>query len=403
MFHLDALPPLALYVHIPWCARKCPYCDFNSHALRGALPEAAYVDALLADLETESPWARGRRVRSVFIGGGTPSLLTPEAIDRLLSGVRARLAVSADAEITLEANPGTVERMRFGELRAAGVNRLSIGVQSFDDRLLERIGRIHTGADARRAAEAAVAAGFEQFNLDLMYGLPGQDPAQALADTEAACALEAPHVSHYQLTLEPHTALHRAPPRLPDEEAAWAMQLRCQRRLAEAGRRQYEVSAYAREGARCEHNLNYWTFGDYLGVGAGAHGKLTDAAGGRILRRRRIAHPARYLQAARDRGFVAEQRELGPEDAVVEFMMNALRLTEGFEIDLFHRRTGLGPERLEPALGRAAALGLIERSAGRLVPTTDGRRLLDDLVALFLPQPSANARLAAPTAGNPSA
>lgn len=303
VFQLTTLPPLSVYVHIPWCVRKCPYCDFNSHEMKGrepkdALPEGAYVDALLRDLEQDLPRVWGRRVVSVFIGGGTPSLFSAEAIDSLLSGLRARLAINANAEITLEANPGTAEQARFSEYRAAGVNRLSIGVQSFDDDLLQGLGRIHGRREAIAAAEMAHAAGFDNFNLDLMFALPQQTPAQASEDVATAISLEPTHISYYQLTLEPNTLFHVQPPVLPDEELAWQIQQAGQYQLAQAAYGQYEVSAYAKPERQCSHNLNYWQFGDYLGLGAGAHSKISDAAQQSITRLAKQRHPQAYLETA---------------------------------------------------------------------------------------------------------
>jgi oxygen-independent coproporphyrinogen-3 oxidase len=376
VFRFQSLPPLSLYIHIPWCVRKCPYCDFNSHAIRDGLPEAAYADALLRDLESQLPRVWGRRLETVFIGGGTPSLFAPETMDRLLSGLRARLPLRPDAEITLEANPGTVEQGRFRELRAAGINRLSIGIQSFDDGLLRGIGRIHDGREARAAAEAAHAAGFDNLNLDLMFALPGQGLEQALADLDTAMALEPTHLSWYQLTIEPNTAFHQQPPPLPDDEQIHAMQEAGQAILAAHGFTTYEVSAHARAGRRCRHNLNYWRFGDYLGIGAGAHGKISlpDA----ILRTRKPRHPRDYLQTPGQ----TDERPLGPGDASLEFMMNALRLVDGFETDLFHRHTGLDTLP-EEALSRARELELLERDGSRIRPTELGRRFLNDLLGLF--------------------
>ena len=373
--------PLAVYVHVPWCLRKCPYCDFNSHALNGELPEAAYVEALLRDLDRELPLVWGRRPISVFIGGGTPSLLTAESIDRLLSGLRARLAIAPGAEITLEANPGTVEVGRFREYRAAGINRLSIGIQSFDDRQLAAIGRVHDGAGARRAAEAAHAAGFADFNLDLMYGLPAQTVAGALQDVQGAIALAPSHISLYQLTLEPNTPFFRQPPALPPDEAISLIEETCRERLDGAGFGRYEVSAYARGGRECVHNRNYWEFGDYLGIGAGAHGKLTDAARARVLRRSKKRHPGRYLDAE---DFLHRERELSRTDLILEFMMNGLRLADGFPTALFETRTGLGLSELEPAIGEATSRGLLERSPSRIRPSPLGFRFLNDLLELFL-------------------
>ena len=375
--------PLSLYVHLPWCVRKCPYCDFNSHALRGELDEAAYVDALLRDLQVEAPLVRGRTVETIFLGGGTPSLFSPAAIERLLTGVRDVVAVAPAAEITLEANPGTVETDRFRGYRTAGVNRLSIGIQSFAADKLQALGRIHGRDEALAAARAARAAGFDNFNLDLMYGLPGQSVAQAVADLQTALAQSPTHLSVYQLTLEPNTAFHAQPPALPDDDTLWTMQQQLQELLAHAGYAQYEVSAYAQSGYRCRHNLNYWTFGDYLGIGAGAHGKLTTADGIRRCHKRR--HPRDYLAAA---GTAAggETVTIADEDGVTfEFLLNALRLTEGFELTLFGERTGLAPEHLTRRLTVAVAKGLIEPLGARVVPTALGRRFLNELLLLFLP------------------
>lgn len=381
MFQFSAPPPLSLYVHIPWCVRKCPYCDFNSHEISVDIPATAYVDALLADLEQDLPAVWGRPVSSVFIGGGTPSLLPPEALDRLLSGLRARLKLLPDAEITLEANPGTVEAGRFAEFRAAGINRLSIGVQSFNDDLLERLGRIHGRREALRAAEAAHHADLANFNLDLMFGLPGQSLAQGIDDIATAIALEPAHLSYYQLTLEPNTAFHHRPPTLPAEEDIDAIQRHGQARLAAAGYAQYEVSAYARAGRQCRHNLNYWRFGDYLGIGAGAHAKLTQAAEGRIERLWKKRNPREYL-AAMDK--VAGRSVLSRSDAAFEFMLNALRLVDGFDTELFSQRTGLALTVVTPALQEAERRGLITWDTQRMCPTPQGRDFLNDLIELFL-------------------
>ena len=377
--------PLALYIHIPWCVRKCPYCDFNSHEARGPVPESAYVDALLADLEQDLPRAWGRRIESVFIGGGTPSLVSAEALDRLLSGLRARLPLRPDAEITLEANPGAVERGKFAEFREAGINRLSIGVQSFDDEHLRRLGRIHDRRAAFAAAEAAHAAGLDNFNLDLMFGLPGQTVARALADIASAVALQPAHLSYYQLTLEPNTPFHRSPPTLPDDETTDIIQQRAQAELARRGYRQYEVSAYARENRRCRHNLNYWEFGDYLGIGAGAHGKLADPAAGRIHRRWKLRHPRDYLASAGAPTSIGDDAPIREADLPVEFLMNALRLVEGVPAGLFPERTGLPAAALEPGLSRARERGLMVADAGRLQPTELGLRFLNDLLQAFMP------------------
>ena len=385
MFHFTTLPPLSLYVHIPWCVHKCPYCDFNSHEVKDAVPEQAYIDALLADLEQELPAVWGRPVETVFIGGGTPSLFSPDAVDRLLSQLRALLALPATAEITLEANPGTLEAGRFAEFRATGINRLSIGIQSFDDAMLGRLGRIHDARQAIAAAETAHAAGFEEFNLDLMYGLPGQTVAQALADLEQAIALQPTHLSHYQLTIEPNTRFAHTPPVLPDDDEIWEMQLTCQRRLAAAGFENYEVSAYARAGHRCRHNLNYWRFGDYLGIGAGAHGKLSSVQPQRILRSAKLRHPKDYLAKAAGAGRIADEHVLNRREAGFEFMLNALRLNEGFPVALFAQHTGLPLSTVETPLQTAETRGLIGRDIHTIRPTALGRRFLNDLTALFLP------------------
>ncbi|MDS4041481.1 MAG: radical SAM family heme chaperone HemW [Candidatus Competibacter sp.] len=378
--------PLALYVHIPWCARKCPYCDFNSHEARGPVPESAYVDALLADLEQDLPRVWGRRIDSMFIGGGTPSLFSVEALERLLSGLRARLPLRPDLEITLEANPGTVERGRFAEFREVGISRLSVGVQSFDDDQLRRLGRIHDRRDAFAAAEAAHAAGLDNFNLDLMFGLPGQTVEQALADIANAVALQPAHVSYYQLTIEPNTRFHQSPPVLPDEETSDAIQGRAQAELARQGYERYEISAYARDGRRCRHNLNYWEFGDYLGIGAGAHGKLTDPVAGRIHRPWKLKHPRDYLARAGTPAGVGEDAPLHQTDLPVEFLMNALRLVDGVPANLFAERTGLPLDALEPRLSRARERGLMEFEPGRLQATELGLRFLNDLLQLFVPE-----------------
>ncbi|OBS08368.1 radical SAM family heme chaperone HemW [Acidihalobacter prosperus] len=377
--------PLSLYVHLPWCVRKCPYCDFNSHAAKGDLPETEYVAALLADLEAELPRVWGRRIESVFIGGGTPSLFSAAALGDLLDGLRARLPLRPDVEITLEANPGTFEQARFADYRGLGINRLSIGVQSFDDDALRRLGRIHGADEARRAAEIAHAAGFEDFNLDLMFGLPGQDLAAARRDIDAALALAPTHLSYYQLTLEPNTLFHHDPPALPDEDLIAAMQQAAQTRLAEAGFAQYEVSAYARPGMRCRHNLNYWRFGDYLGIGAGAHGKLTDPASGSVERHWKLRQPAQYMAAARAGDAAGGRDTVAPAELPFEFMLNALRLREGFDLALFEARTGLPRNCIEDTLNEALGRTLVEREGERVRPSALGWNFLNDLTALFLP------------------
>jgi oxygen-independent coproporphyrinogen-3 oxidase len=379
---LEALPPLALYVHIPWCLRKCPYCDFNSHERAGALPEGEYVDALVADLEVLLPSVWGRRVSSMFIGGGTPSLFSGAAIERLLSEIRARLVLAPDAEVTLEANPGTAEAARFRGYRDAGVNRLSIGVQSFDDAMLQRLGRIHGGDEARRAIAMAREC-FENVNLDLMYGLPGQTLAMAQADIAEALRWETAHLSAYQLTIEPNTAFHSKPPSLPEHDACADMQCMVEESLAAGGLEHYETSAYARRGLRCRHNLNYWQFGDYLGIGAGAHGKISFPD--RITRHARIRQPREYMAAALKGVSIAEEREIDAREIAFEFMLNALRLVEGFDAALYAARTGLSLAAIEPPLADAEARGLIARSTTRIRPSERGRLFLNELMECFLP------------------
>lgn len=386
------LPPLSLYVHLPWCVRKCPYCDFNSHALRGELAEDAYVDALLRDLAQAATLAGDREVRTIFIGGGTPSLFHPSSIARLLAGIGDRVPLAAAAEITLEANPGTVELDRFRGFREAGVNRLSIGIQSFEEGKLRALGRIHGPEEARRAAEAAGAAGFRNLNLDLMYGLPGQTAGQALADIEIALAYGPAHLSAYQLTLEPHTYFHAHPPPLPDDEAVASMHQAIEERLRDAGYRHYEVSAYARHGSKCRHNLNYWEFGDYLGIGAGAHAKITGAGG--TWRYANARHPAAYMRHAGTDAARASTQRLEEPDLVFEFMLNALRLHAGFAPALFEERTGLPFDRLDRGLETGRRRGLIEPGTDRVVPSELGRRFLNDLLLLFVPDRSSPAATA---------
>jgi oxygen-independent coproporphyrinogen-3 oxidase len=379
---LAALPPLALYVHFPWCVRKCPYCDFNSHeAQSGAFPETAYLDALRADLEQALPLVWGRKIHTVFIGGGTPSLLSAAGLDRLLSDVRALLPLNADAEITLEANPGTFEAAKFAQFRASGVNRLSIGIQSFNDAHLKALGRIHDSASARAAVDIA-AQTFDNFNLDLMYALPRQTLAECQADIETALAYAPPHLSLYHLTLEPNTLFAKFPPPLPDDDSSADMQDWLLARTAEAGYGRYEVSAYARDGHRSRHNLNYWQFGDYLGIGAGAHSKLSFP--NRILRQMRYKHPATYIERALAGNAVQEEREVGPDDLPFEFMLNTLRLVDGFAVPEFAERTGLQLGTIEPMLNAAEQRGLITRDHTRIAPTARGLNFLNDLQELFL-------------------
>lgn len=378
-------PPLSLYVHMPWCVRKCPYCDFNSHQQRGELPFDAYVDALIADLDFDLPLAWGRVVHSVFFGGGTPSLFPPEAIDRFLQLASARLRFAPGAEITLETNPGTVEHGPFQGYRAAGVNRLSFGVQSFDDGCLQRLGRIHSSGDAERAVKMAQDAGFSNINIDLMYALPQQTLAMAQHDVERAIALSPTHMSHYQLTLEPNTQFAARPPAgIPDIDAAWDIQEACQAQLAQAGFAQYEVSAYAREGHQCAHNLNYWKFGDYFGIGAGAHGKLTLGATQQVQRRWKIRHPNLYLEKAGTQDAIAGDEFLSEARLPFDFMLNALRLNDGVSMHLFETRTGLPRSAIAPQLAKARENGWLEADDDWLRPTELGRRFTNDVIGLFL-------------------
>ncbi|MGO9445045.1 MAG: radical SAM family heme chaperone HemW [Thiobacillaceae bacterium] len=375
--------PLTLYIHLPWCLRKCPYCDFNSHAI-STIPESDYIDALTCDLESALPQIWGRKIRSIFFGGGTPSLFSSEGLDRIIRMVRTLIPLDPFAEITLEANPGAIEGQKFREFPELGINRLSLGIQSFDDAKLQSIGRIHGGAEARLAAELA-AQTFPNFNLDLIYGLPGQTVEEALADVKTACDFSPTHLSCYQLTLEPNTAFGHTPPRnLPDEDESCAMQENIENRLRAEGFDHYETSAFARNGRECGHNLNYWQFGDYLGIGAGAHSKLSFHD--RILRQMRIKHPRHYMASALTARPVAEERTVGAADLPVEFMMNALRLTEGVEARLFIERTGLPLVLVQKPLLEARARGLMTRSELRLQPTLAGQRFLNDLLALFLAQ-----------------
>ncbi len=381
---LPAPPPLGLYIHIPWCVRKCPYCDFNSHAARGEVPEADYLAALERDLSLAVPSVWGREVSSIFIGGGTPSLFSAQGIDRLLVMVRTLLRVSPLAEITLEANPGTFESVRFQGYRAAGVNRLSLGIQSFNAEHLRSLGRIHDQHEARVAADRALEL-FEAVNLDLMYALPGQSLAQARQDLETAIAVGTPHLSAYHLTLEPNTPFAAHPPALPDDDLSADMQVMVEETLASAGFQHYETSAFARPDHRCRHNLNYWTFGDYLGIGAGAHGKLSFHD--RIERQARVKHPKAYMESLAGgdtAAHIGETRILAHSDRVFEFMMNALRLTGGFELALFQARTGLPINAIAPSLAEAERRGLLQRDLHRMWPTPQGQRFLNDLLQIFL-------------------
>ena len=377
--------PLALYVHIPWCVQKCPYCDFNSHEARGAIPEADYISALIADLESSLPLIWGRTVSSIFFGGGTPSLLSGEALDQLLTAIRMRLPLLPEAEITLEANPGTVEADKFAAFRAAGINRLSLGIQSFNPAHLKALGRIHDGDEARHAIEIATAH-FDNFNLDLMYGLPGQTLEEALSDVETALAFAPTHLSCYQLTLEPNTAFAAAPPVLPDPDRCADMQDAIEDRLAAAGFAHYETSAFAQPGRQCRHNLNYWTFGDYLGIGAGAHGKLTLHDGKRweVRRQMRWKQPKQYLAQVAQAKPIQEEFSVEMADLPFEFMMNALRLNQGFEPELFEMRTSLPLFAIENELRHAEQQGLIERQPQRIAPTRQGQRFLNRLLETFI-------------------
>jgi putative oxygen-independent coproporphyrinogen III oxidase len=384
--HFAALPPLALYVHIPWCLKKCPYCDFNSHERRGEIPEARYVDALLADLEIALPAIWGRRVHTVFFGGGTPSLFAPEAIDRILAGVRARVALAPDAEITLEANPGTFERARFAGFKAAGINRLSVGVQSFEPKFLSALGRVHDADEARAAAAAAIEI-FGNVNLDLMYALPGQTPADVQNDLDEALRFAPPHLSFYHLTIEPNTLFHRYPPTLPDDETAADIEDAIAETLGAAGYVHYETSAYAKPGRECRHNVNYWRFGDYLGIGAGAHSKLSFQE--RVVRQVRHKQPQHYIEEVERGSPLAEDRTVERGEIGFEFMLNALRLTEGVPVALFAERTGFPLTLVQKALAEAERRGLLERDYQRMRPTPLGQRFLNDLQAIFLPAAAA--------------
>jgi oxygen-independent coproporphyrinogen-3 oxidase len=376
-------PPLSLYVHMPWCVRKCPYCDFNSYTLRETLPEAQYVAALERDIEAQAGDVRGRPITSIFFGGGTPSLFPPEAIARVLEAARRLLRVADDCEVTLEANPGTVERGRFTGYRAAGVNRVSLGAQSFDARQLETLGRIHSLGETVRAAEELHAAGLSNFNLDLMYALPGQDAAAAARDVEQALALSPAHLSHYQLTLEPGTQFAARPPALPGDDAAVEMLAACHERLALAGFSQYEVSAYATQGRQCRHNLNYWTFGDYLGVGAGAPGKLTFAARGEIIRTTQQREPRRYQAGSPN---AIARQAVQAADLPFEFMMNALRLTAGFDPRVFTERTGLEWATVRPKLSALEGRGLLVIDDSTCLPTALGLRFVNEMLLELLPE-----------------
>ncbi|MEO8063729.1 MAG: radical SAM family heme chaperone HemW [Pseudomonadota bacterium] len=377
-------PPLALYAHFPWCVQKCPYCDFNSHALRDELPEQRYLDALIRDFDAQLPAIAGRALSSIFLGGGTPSLFSPASIGRLIGHAKSQLGFADGAEVTLEANPGTIERGRFAEYRAAGVTRVSLGAQSFDPRQLKLLGRIHSADETRRAAEELHAAGLANFNLDLMYALPGQTGEEAEADLRAALALDPAHLSQYHLTIEPGTLFAAAPPVQPADDIVDDMLDRSLSTLTQAGFEQYEVSGYARGSKRCEHNLNYWMFGDYLGIGAGAHGKITHPGRQLIERTQRMREPRRYL--AEEPGSLT-RKPIAARDLPFEFAMNAFRLVDGFADELFESRTGLDIVVLEEALGGLVARGLVQREPGRWAATPKGFRFLNDILVELLPEP----------------
>lgn len=374
-------PPLSLYIHIPWCVRKCPYCDFNSHEAKQAIPEEAYVDALIQDLEQATPLVWGRKIHSVFFGGGTPSLFSGASIDKILSHVRMLTPLEYGAEITLEANPGTVDTAHFQAYKEAGVNRVSLGIQSFDDRYLKALGRIHDTEQAQQAAALAIST-FERVNLDVMYALPEQTLEDALNDAKLACELSPAHLSFYHLTLEPNTPFHRTPPSLPDDDTSATMQEEIEAYLAQQGYQNYETSAFAKPGLQCKHNLNYWTFGDYLGIGAGAHSKLSFHD--KLIRQARHKHPKRYMELVPQGKAVDQEWMIAPDDLGFEFMMNTLRLNGGFATDLFHQRTGLPLMSIEKSLNKAIQQGLITHQHSRITPTLKGRRFLNNLLEIFL-------------------
>jgi putative oxygen-independent coproporphyrinogen III oxidase len=376
--------PLSLYIHLPWCVRKCPYCDFNSHAAPQNIPEQAYIERLITDLEQQLPYIWGRRLVSIFFGGGTPSLFSPQAIETLLSAVSSRLPFAPDTEITLEANPGTVDEARFKRFRTAGINRLSIGIQSLQDKKLHALGRIHNRENALRAIEASVNAGFENFNLDLMHGLPEQTLEDAINDIQDALQFKPPHLSWYQLTIEPNTFFHHHPPPLPDDDVLWDIQERGKDTLHNAQMTQYEVSAYARENYECKHNLNYWEFGDYLGIGAGAHSKITNIQEQIITRHWQVKNPKDYLNPQTP--LTAQKITLAKHDIIFEFILNALRITSGVSINLFMERTGLPPDALEPFLSEAKNKKLLIDDPSILCATELGQRFLNNAIELFLPR-----------------
>jgi oxygen-independent coproporphyrinogen-3 oxidase len=375
--------PLSLYVHVPWCEKKCPYCDFNSHAQKNPIPENAYIEALMADLDQELPAVRGRRLRSIFIGGGTPSLLSPKSVESIVTGIRARIPSTPDMEITLEANPGSSDAGKFEGFRTAGVNRLSIGIQSFNAASLRNIGRIHDDHAARHAVTAAISAGFDNFNLDLMYALPGQTREMAADDVERALSFEPPHLSCYQLTIEPNTVFAVRTPRLPGENAAWQMQRQLESNLEKNGYKNYEVSAFARQGRSCQHNLNYWLFGDYIGIGAGAHSKVTRHD--EVLRNWKRKNPILYMQNAHSTERVGGEKRLSSDEICFEFMLNALRLQRPVTASLFQQRTGQSIKRFSSTIAQAQTDGLLQFDGIQISTTEFGRRFLNDLLQRFLP------------------
>jgi len=391
MFNFTATPPLSLYIHIPWCVRKCPYCDFNSHEVGDGIPEDAYITALIADLEQDLPAVWGRTVETVFIGGGTPRLFSPQGIDRLLGDVRARIPLKPDAEITLEANPGTVDQARFRGFRDAGINRLSIGIQSFQPTLLQSIGRIHNDHEAISAVEAAQQAGFDNLNLDLMFGLPGQTTAQALTDLRTATALQPAHISWYELTIEPNTWFYRHPPERPADDALWEMQQAGHALLDAAGFERYEVSAHTRDSRQCRHNMNYWQFGDYLGIGAGAHAKISDAATQNITRISKVRHPRAYLDNACSEQRISTTSRLAEDDVVLEFAMNALRLEQGFSPATFTATTGLPYATIETIINKGITDGLLALTSDTIKATPRGQRYLNELLQHWMPEATHNA------------
>ncbi len=393
MRHFTEYPPVTLYIHFPWCVKKCPYCDFNSHAARDEIPEKQYIDALIADLEQHAPDIWGRSIESIFIGGGTPSLISAEGIDRLLGQVRALSKLEPTAEITLEANPGTFEQQRFQDFRTIGINRLSIGIQSFNDDHLKTLGRIHDANNAIAACETARHAGFDNFNIDLMHGLPNQTAAEAIQDVKQAISLQPTHLSYYQLTLEPNTLFATNPPTLPDEDTLADIQEHGKQLITAAGFSQYEVSAYAQDGKQCHHNLNYWRFGDYLGIGAGAHSKLSFPADNSIVRHSKPRHPTDYMKTASSAERIRGMQAVTEEDARLEFMMNALRLTDGFATHDFEQRTGEHIAVIRATLDKAESEGLLTRTMQHIQTTEHGAQYLDTLLQLFMPQEQSNRRV----------